>query len=314
MPRIKILIFCLLPSVAQAQVSADYFLGGAVRVGPSTTTCDAAAKGAIRYNDTGNYFQLCDGVSWKQVLTGAAASDCTPDAFSFTDVTDQSLSTLILSNTLNITGIDAGCVVSVTGSGTPQISVNGGTYTSATTINPGDSLRVKQISSNTVSTARVAAVVVGATTDNWSATTLAGALKMFVTTANYSATGIGSLSGADALCQSQAGTLGYSGTYKALLSDDSTNAKDRVTLTYPIVRATDGTTVIASINLFSGTLDNAIGTSNVSVYTGSNVDGTKGVQALRVPAGPRSAGVRMRVNLDRLLVLPRTQVAVLFHG
>ena len=61
--------FCLLvSSIAHAQVSADYWNGGAVRIGASTTTCDAAAEGAIRYNDTSNTMEFCNGVSWTALV------------------------------------------------------------------------------------------------------------------------------------------------------------------------------------------------------------------------------------------------------
>ena len=37
------------------------------------------------------------------------------------------------------------------------------------------------------------------------------------------------MSGADAICQSEANSYGMNGTYKAWLSDSTTNAKDRIT-------------------------------------------------------------------------------------
>jgi|GEM_PF-5595713 len=47
--------------------------------------------------------------------------DDTPDAFAFTDVTDQALSTIITSNTVTISGIGpAPVAVSVTGDGSPR--------------------------------------------------------------------------------------------------------------------------------------------------------------------------------------------------
>jgi hypothetical protein len=68
---------------------------------------------------------------------------------------------------------------------------------------------------------------------------------------------IGGLSGADAICQSEANTASYSGTYKAIMSDDSTSASSRLALSYPIVNAYDGSTV-AALNLWGGTLTTLI--------------------------------------------------------
>jgi len=43
------LITFLSLSPAQAQLDADFSAGGAIRIGESTTTCNAAAEGGIRY-------------------------------------------------------------------------------------------------------------------------------------------------------------------------------------------------------------------------------------------------------------------------
>lgn len=47
-----------------AQISADLFSGGAIKIGPSTTTCDSNAKGAIRYNTTDDIMEFCNGAAW----------------------------------------------------------------------------------------------------------------------------------------------------------------------------------------------------------------------------------------------------------
>ena len=272
---LAVVSLAMLPTLAFAQISVSTWDQGGIRVGTSTTTCDANAEGGLRWSSVSSTFEMCDGTSWLKIVGAAPSSDCTPDAFSFTDVTNQSLSMLIFSNTLSITGIDPGCVVSASGSGSPEISVNGSTWVSAAAINSGDTLRVRQISSNAVSTARVATVNVGTASDNWSVTTRAGSLMVFETSASYNVTGVGSLTNADSLCQSQAGALGYAGTYKAILSDATTNAKDRLTLSYPIVRATNGTTVVAATDLWSGALDNSISGVGTAVWTGTLGNGTR---------------------------------------
>lgn len=100
-------------------------------------------------------------------------ADTTPDAFSFTDVTGQALNTLITSNTITINGINAGTAVSVSGAGSPQISINGGAWGTSGTITNGQTLAVRLTSANAFSTARTATVDVGGVTDVWSVTTRA---------------------------------------------------------------------------------------------------------------------------------------------
>lgn len=50
--------------------------GGAVCIGVSTTTCDAAAEGAMRWNTTDDVMEVCDGTSWRPLV--AASSGGTP--------------------------------------------------------------------------------------------------------------------------------------------------------------------------------------------------------------------------------------------
>lgn len=98
-------------------------------------------------------------------------SDTTPDAFSFTDVTGQALNTLITSNTITINGINSATPVSVSGAGSPQISIAGGAWATSGSITNGQTLQVRLTSANAFSTARTATVDVGGVTDVWSVTT-----------------------------------------------------------------------------------------------------------------------------------------------
>lgn len=56
----------LLAGPAHAQISADHWNGGAVRVGPSSTVCGTGAEGAIRYNSVSNALEFCNGTAWMQ--------------------------------------------------------------------------------------------------------------------------------------------------------------------------------------------------------------------------------------------------------
>lgn len=72
------LVFFLLPGPAAAQISADHWLGGAIRIGPSISACDNTSntEGALRWNGTEKTFEMCDGTEWKKII--ASGSKGTP--------------------------------------------------------------------------------------------------------------------------------------------------------------------------------------------------------------------------------------------
>jgi hypothetical protein len=107
-----------------------------------------------------------------------SSQDTSPDAFNFTDKTGIALNTLTTSNSVNITGITGSVNVSVSGTGSPQLRVNGGSWTAGpTTITNGQSLEVRLTSSSSPNTMRSATVTVGSGSNQWDVTTV----KSFVT-------------------------------------------------------------------------------------------------------------------------------------
>lgn len=259
-----------LPENAPAKISANH-KAGAVVVGPTSTSCDSTIEGALRWSSVDKTHEMCDGDTWRKIIATSVSVDCTPDPFSFTALTNQPLGTLVFSNTLNITGIDPGCVVSVTGAGTPEISVNGGAWLSASIINPGDTLRVRMTTSTAVSTERIAVVAVGSAIENWSVTTKAGGTRIFATSDRFTGD-MGGIGGAHQLCQIRAANAGHSGIWRALLSNRDINAVDLFTIDYPVVR-TNGTTTVESINLWGGSLQNAISGLDSGAWTATNTSG-----------------------------------------
>lgn len=97
--------------------------------------------------------------------------DTTPDAFNFTDQTNVQLSTLATSASITPTGYDGPVSVSVSGQGSPQVSINGGAWGSGGNINPGETLAVRLTSSAAYLTTLSATVTVGGTSDSWSVQT-----------------------------------------------------------------------------------------------------------------------------------------------
>ena len=124
------------------------------------------ATGGVANSATVNVGGVTD--SWSVTTV----SDTAPNAFTFTDQTGAAVSTLITSNTITISGINTGAAVSVSGAGSPQISINGGAWTTSGTITNGQTLRVRLTSNATGGVANSATVNVGGVTDSWSVTTV----------------------------------------------------------------------------------------------------------------------------------------------
>ena len=100
-----------------------------------------------------------------------AAPDMEPDAFSFTDQTGVALSTVVTSNSITVSGINAAADISVSGG---EYSINGGGFTSASgTVSNADTVVVRHTSSNANSTAVQTTLTIGGVSDTFSSTTLA---------------------------------------------------------------------------------------------------------------------------------------------
>lgn len=281
------LVLCLFAWPVQAQISADFSAatGGSVRPGWDGGTCNSGRTGAIRYNSSITGLQFCDGTAWEPVgvVTGSCAA---PSGLSFSNVTGATLNTVYTSAavTITFTGCTGPYSVSVSGAGTAQISVNGGQWSTSGAIYSGQTLQVRLTSSGSISTGLTATVTVGPSSTTWTVTTRSAALQVFSTYFEYTASGLGGLSGADSICQSEAGWAGLAGTYKAIMSSDATSAASRLTLSYPIVNACDGSTVAPS-NLWAGSITDYIfnpygcGVTTATVITGTNSNGSRATGA-----------------------------------
>ncbi len=108
------------------------------------------------------------GVSDTYTVT-TLASDTTPTAFSFTDVTRALVSTVYTSNTITIAGINDAADITVTGG---TYSKNGGAFTAnAGTVDVGDEVQVRATSSADKKTAVNAVLTIGGVADTYTVTT-----------------------------------------------------------------------------------------------------------------------------------------------
>lgn len=146
--------------------------------GAHSTASYNSGTGVVTYTPTLNYvgndsasftFNPGSGSITKNNCLTWIAGVSTVNQFVFTDVTGVALATLIVSNTISITGNNVPVAISITGG---EYSINGGAYTaSAGLVNPNDTVSVRVTSSGSTGTPTSATLTVGATSDTFTATT-----------------------------------------------------------------------------------------------------------------------------------------------
>lgn len=111
------------------------------------------------------------------VTTAAAAVDITPDAFAFTDATAQPLSTVVESNAITVSGIDAPAPFEVVGG---QYQKNGGSWVNglavsgtgpALYVSNGDSIKLRVTTPASYSASSSSTLTINGVSDTFTATT-----------------------------------------------------------------------------------------------------------------------------------------------
>lgn len=281
---------------AFAQISSNYSKG-AVLIGESTDTCNAGMEGAIRYNSAGKIFEYCNATAWTQIANSSctlasmldvqittpldgqplvydtaiskwknSACDTAPNSVAFTDLTQQTTSTLVTSNIILIAGIGCSVNASISGQGSPEYRICSTSDCSTVTTNwtnavssisSGSYIQARLTTSASGDTPFTATITVGSVSDGWVVRTV-GPKRVFVTSQTYSGN-LGGLAGADNKCQTLADAAIPGLTFKAWLSDSTTSADSRLThsgLNYAMVNGT----VIANgwADLTDGTIDTVL--------------------------------------------------------
>jgi len=117
--------------------------------------CGAAAAGLI-FAAAGSAFAETTSVALSGVASNftvvpdsgsGGGTDTIADAFSFTAITGAAKNAPVVSNTVTIAGLGEPVTVSVSGTGLPQIRINGGSLVSSGTISNGDTLTVSLVPS-----------------------------------------------------------------------------------------------------------------------------------------------------------------------
>ncbi len=133
--------------------------------GGSSGSCDVTYAGSCSYS--------CSSGARTLVSNSCTLVDTTPNAFNFTDLTGVAVSTLSTASAITPAGYTSAAAVTVSGSGSPQISINGGAWQTSGSISPGQTISVRLTSSASASTALSATVTIGGVSDVWSVTTAA---------------------------------------------------------------------------------------------------------------------------------------------
>ena len=178
--------------------------------------------------------------------------DTTPDQFEFTDQTGVALNNLVESNEITVTGINNSAILTISGG---EYSIEGGDYTStATSVNNGQRIRVRQTSSASFSTTTNATLTIGGVSDTFSVTTIGPPQY----TISFSSTGSGTI-----ICNPATVVLGNNsictvtpaiGHLLKSLTDNETDVTDAVSgNTYTIVNVTAGHTLEAVFAPFTFT-------------------------------------------------------------
>lgn len=132
----------------------------------TATTIHSGAVITLKHTTSSNYNTSVNTtltVGWTSAIftstTGDVPPDYTPNAFSFSTLTGQTLSTLVESNQVTITGINTWTLVTIVGW---EYKIGTGAYTTATGyILSGNTLQLRQTTSNINATSKSTIVTIG---------------------------------------------------------------------------------------------------------------------------------------------------------
>lgn len=91
--------------------------------------------------------QTKDGIIQKQIyFSKEILTDINPDSFSYTDLFNQNSNTQIVSENVSVSGFTEPLSASISGDGTPQISINGGAWSaSPSNVNLNDNISIRTL-------------------------------------------------------------------------------------------------------------------------------------------------------------------------
>lgn len=99
------------------------------------------------------------------------SQDTTPNFFSFTALTNQAVSTTVISNVVTVSGFDGPLTITVAGTGSPQLQINGAGWATSAAVNEGDTVRLRLTTGITGESTNGANVTLGSYSTSWTART-----------------------------------------------------------------------------------------------------------------------------------------------
>jgi hypothetical protein len=228
---------------------------------------------------------------------GAGLADTNPADVGLAPGVAFSAGAAALSNTVTVTGILQPVTVTVTPSaGTVSIIVNGVAQGAGpVVVQPNSTLQFSLTVPAVLGTKNTATIAIGDDTYSWWAGYADNSkqARIFVTsTSSYP--NYGGLAGADAYCNTRAAasSLGLPAKWKALISDATVDAANRIPWSWGTLKDVTGTTIVSGgfPDLWDGTLASPVsknengGTTTGNVWTGTLASGAKdaawsGIQA-----------------------------------
>lgn len=164
-----------------SSLSGTWATSKSVTSSASGTIVVAARLYSLNAYQQSSYVFVYVGSGSTQWIITTRAADTTPDAFSFTDVTDASINTVYQSNTLTITGLDPNYSINVSVSNDAAATIDAGTsslsgtWATSKTVTTSASgtlvVAVKTTSPSTYASYKSPLVTVGTGSDYWNITT-----------------------------------------------------------------------------------------------------------------------------------------------
>lgn len=220
-------------------------------------------------------------------MPALSATDTDPTDYGFTPGITYISGAIITSNTITIEEILQTITVSVVGaSGSPKILLNGvDSGTSVAGVSWGDTIAIEATAPTVLGTQYSFTINVGDDVHSWNLgyADSTRTAKVFVTSNTYQGI-LSGLAEADLKCNTVAETssIGLSGAWKALMSDSSVHASERIPWNWGTLEDVSGSVVADGgiADLFDGSLDIGISldqngdVQSGTVWTGSRSNGS----------------------------------------
>jgi hypothetical protein len=153
---------CSLDSITQNHgESYNFYNSSIVPFGQTCSFTSRTCNDGTYSGDTNYNYSSC-------IVVG---QDSNPDVFNFMDQITVALNTLITSNTIVPTDYDGPLTVGITGDGSPQLSINGGSWITSGQMNLTDNLAIRLTSSASSLTSNYANLTLGNYSTIWNVTT-----------------------------------------------------------------------------------------------------------------------------------------------